>query len=133
MEPDLRRSVRDRAGKRCEYCGLRQEYAPLALYTIDHIIPKKHGGSDDLLNLAFACYHCNIHKGPNLAGIDPDSGEMVALFNLRQQVWPDHFFREGAFIVGRTPVGRTTVRVLVMNAPERVELREKLIENGEIE
>ena len=133
MEPDLRRSVRDRAGNRYEYCGLRQEYAPLALYTIDHIIPKKHGGSDDLLNLALACYHCNIHKGPNLAGIDPDSGEMVALFNPRQQVWPDHFVREGAFIVGRTPVGRTTVRVLVMNAPERVELREKLIENGEIE
>lgn len=133
METGLRRSVRDRAGNRCEYCGLRQEHAPLALYTIDHIIPKKHGGSDDLLNLAFACYHCNIHKGPNLAGIDPDSGEMVALFNPRRQVRPDHFVREGAFIVGRTPVGRTTVRVLVMNAPERVELREKLIENGEIE
>ena len=133
MEPDLRRSVRDRAGNRYEYCGLRQEHAPLALYTIDHIIPKKHGGSDDLANLALACYRCNIHKGPNLAGIDPDSGEMVALFNPRQQVWPDHFVREGAFIVGRTPVGRTTVRVLVMNAPEHVELREKLIENGEIE
>ena len=81
METGLRRSVRDRAGNRCEYCGLRQEHAPLVLYTIDHIIPKKHGGSDDPLNLAFACYHCNIHKGPNLAGIDPDSGEMVALFN----------------------------------------------------
>ena len=74
METGLRRSVRDRAGNRCEYCGLRQEHAPLALYTIDHIIPKKHGGSDDSLNLAFACYHCNIHKGPNLAGIDPVPG-----------------------------------------------------------
>jgi hypothetical protein len=30
-------------------------------------------------NLAFACYHCNLHKGPNLSGIDQDSGALVRL------------------------------------------------------
>jgi hypothetical protein len=29
------------------------------------------GGSDDPDNLALACHHCNLHKGPNLAGVDP--------------------------------------------------------------
>jgi len=37
-------------------------------------------------NLAFACYHCNLHKGPNLSGIDQESGALVRLFN-RVAVW----------------------------------------------
>lgn len=133
METDLRRIVRDRAGNRCEYCGLQQAHAPLVLYTVDHVIPKKHGGHDDESNLAFACYRCNLHKGPNLAGIDPESGAMVALFNPRRQSWSEHFTRIGALIVGLTPIGRTTVQVLAMNALERRELRERLMDNGELE
>jgi len=133
MDRDLRRIVCDRARNRCEYCNLQQAHVPLVLYTVDHVLPKQHGGTDEEANLAFACYRCNLHKGPNLAGIDPESGEMVALFNPRQQSWPDHFARIGAFIVGLTPTGRTTVRVLAMNAPERRELRQELIDNGELE
>jgi hypothetical protein len=133
MDTDLRRVVRDRAGNRCEYCDLQQAHAPHVLYTVDHVLPKKHGGNDEEANLALACYRCNLHKGPNLADIDPKSGEMVALFNPRQQSWPDHFDRIGAVIVGLTPTGRTTVRVLAMNALERRELRQELIDNGELE
>ncbi len=54
--------VRQRAGQRCEYCQLRQEDSPLAVLHIEHVIPKKHGGSDDLENLALACIDCNLHK-----------------------------------------------------------------------
>ena len=75
MDRDLHRIVRDRARNRCEYCGLQQAHAPLVLYTVDHVLPKQHGGTDEEANLAFACYRCNLHKGPNLAGIDPESGE----------------------------------------------------------
>lgn len=133
METDLRRIVRERAGNQCEYCSLQQAHAPLVLYTVDHVLPKKHGGNSDESNLALACYRCNLHKGPNLAGIDPESGEMVALFNPRRQPWSEHFVRIGALIVGLTSIGRTTIQVLAMNAPERRELRERLIENGELE
>ncbi len=133
MDTELRRIVRERAGNRCEYYGLQQEHAPLVLYTVDHVLPKKHGGGNDESNLAFACYRCNLHKGPNLAGIDPESSEMVSLFNPRQQSWLEHFARIGSLIVGVTPIGRATVQVLAMNAPERRELRERLIDSGELE
>lgn len=31
--------------------------------TIEHIIPKNHGGTDELENLAIACGRCNSEKG----------------------------------------------------------------------
>ena len=47
MDAAARQHVRDRAGNRCEYCGLRREHSPLAPLQIEHIIPKKHRGSDE--------------------------------------------------------------------------------------
>jgi hypothetical protein len=35
----------------------------------------------------------------------------------------DHFAWDGLRIIGRTPIGRTTVRVLDLNAPARVRVR----------
>lgn len=46
---------------------------PLGFH-VDHIIPRQHGGLTQLDNLALACLHCNRHKGPNLAGLDPLDG-----------------------------------------------------------
>ena len=94
-----------------------------AAFHVDHIIPKQHGGSDDPSNLALACYHCNLRKGPNLTGIDPDTGALVPLFHPRQARWEDHFALHETLIVGLTPTGRTTVRVLQMNAVDRMRLR----------
>ncbi len=55
MSPALRARVRERAGNRCEYCQLRQEDSPLAALLIKHIVPRIHGGADDLNSLALAC------------------------------------------------------------------------------
>ena len=38
---------------------------------------------------------------------------------------------QGYIIVGRTPIGRTTVRVLEMNLPDLVALRELFFEGGD--
>ena len=67
----VRTQVRERAHNACEYCHLHQDDSPLAVLHIEHIIPKVHGGTDDLDNLALACIDCNLHKGTNLTGIDP--------------------------------------------------------------
>lgn len=123
MDAATRRLVRHRADDRCEYCGLRQEQSPLAALQIEHIIPKKHGGSDDPENLALACVDCNLHKGSDLTGYDPESGELTELFHPRQQQWNDHFCWKGACIAGLTAVGRTTVKVLKMNSVEHIQLR----------
>ncbi len=131
MDPALRERVRTRAGQRCEYCRLHQRHAPFVSFHIEHIVPRQHGGSDDPSNLALACHRCNLHKGPNLTGIDPESGQIVRLFNPRDAAWEAHFALQDAHVVGLTPTGRATVRVLAMNAPERVQLRTELSANGE--
>jgi len=126
MDSALRGRVRDRAGSRCEYCHLREVDAPFVPFHLEPVIPRKHGGDDATSNLAFACFHCNLHKGPNLTGIDDQTGEIVPLFHPRRQNWEDHFELCGAEMVGRTAVGRATVRVLAMNSVQRLELRSEL-------
>jgi hypothetical protein len=87
-------------------------------------IPGTQSGSlVSKLNLALACYHCNAHKGPNLSGLDPESGALVRLFHPRQDRWDEHFERNGVLIVGRSAVGRATVGLLKMNAADRRRLR----------
>ena len=44
--------------------GLQGE--PLGAVTIEHILPRRHGGSDELANLALACARCNHQKGYRL-------------------------------------------------------------------
>lgn len=36
---------------------------PLNAATLEHIVPKNHGGTDALENLAIACARCNAEKG----------------------------------------------------------------------
>ena len=56
---------------------------------------------------------------------------VVSLFDPRRERWEDHFIRQEALILGLTPTGRATVELLNMNEPERLEMRETLLENGE--
>ncbi len=123
MTAALRALVRERAGDRCEYCQLHQEDSPLAALHIEHIRPLKHGGGSDEGNLCLACIDCNLHKGPNLTGIDPLTESVVLLFHPRQQRWDEHFQWDGIHIIGRTEIGRATIRVLCMNSDEQLELR----------
>lgn len=123
MTAAQRQSIRRRARDRCEYCRLRQADAPFLKHQIEHIIPRQHGGSDLLSNLALACYRCNKYKGPNLTAFDPQSGRVVRLFNPRRQRWAEHFVLRGVLLLGRTATGRATVELLRMNAPRRQSLR----------
>ena len=77
MDERLRQTVRERAGYRCEYCCLPQDAEPFFAYHVEHIVARQHGGGDDSGNLALACYHCNAHKGPNLSGLDPETGFII--------------------------------------------------------
>ena len=123
MSPATRARVRKRAGNRCEYCQLRQEDSPLAMLHVEHIVPRMHGSSDHLDNLALACIDCNLHKGPNLTGIDPETQQVTELFHPRRHRWEDHFQLRGIYLTGQTAIGRTTVRVLQMNSEDQLALR----------
>lgn len=123
MNDAIKAVVRDRAGNRCEYCRLSQIDSPLAPLQIEHVIPRKHGGTDEVANLALACIDCNLHKGPNLTGIDPVTNAVIELFHPRHDQWGDHFEEDGIYIRGKTEKGRTTIRVLAMNSDEQLALR----------
>lgn len=92
---------------------------------IDHIQPQSLGGSDDLTNLAAACYRCNEFKGSRISGIDPLTQDEVALFNPRSQLWSEHFRWDelGTKLTGLTPVGRLTVAALNLNNEDVVAAR----------
>lgn len=123
MTEAVRHLVRQRAKHRCEYCQLHQDDSPLAALHIEHIRPIKHGGTDALENLCLACIDCNLHKGTNLTGIDPETDEITPLFHPRRDNWDEHFFWNSIHIAGRTAVGRATVRVLDLNDDDRLDLR----------
>jgi hypothetical protein len=129
MEDHLRQFVRHRAEEQCEYCRLPQAGHD-ERFSVDHVRPVKHGGEDSYANLAFSCLRCNLCKGTNLSGVDPDNGQVVLLFNPRIQIWHEHFAWNGPLIVGRTSQGRASVWVFRMNAPERIRLRQSLIDEG---
>jgi 5-methylcytosine-specific restriction endonuclease McrA len=129
MDNTLREFVRQRANYCCEYCRMPREHDILP-FQIDHIISLKHHGSSEATNLAFSCYNCNAHKGPNIAGIDANTKEVTRLFHPRIDQWNGHFLWDRADLTGRTAIGRTTIGVLSINLPERVELRRTLMSIG---
>jgi hypothetical protein len=129
MERALQELVWERAGHRCEYCQVAQEHDRLP-FEVDHIIAKKHRGPTRAGNLCLACFADNNHKGPNLAGIDPQTRELTPLFNPRRHKWSRHFRWDGPVLVGRTAIGRTTIVVLEINLDYRVAFRQGLIDEG---
>ncbi len=76
---------------KCIHCrrklaiDLRGSVVPVA--TVEHIVPKTHGGTDALDNLAVACRRCNSTKGvrvdPRRAD-DPVLQEVIATLRARR-------------------------------------------------
>lgn len=127
MNSQLESLIWRRAQSACEYCQMPQEYDDLP-FQIDHIIARKHKGATTAQNLALACFLCNNHKGPNIAGRDSITGRIVRLFHPRRHKWQEHLAWDGAQLTGLTAIGRATIAVLEINLPHRIALRQDLIE-----
>lgn len=128
----LREMVARRAGGRCEYCQATEAVCSHCFH-LEHIIPRTAGGKSDPVNYALACGSCNLAKGTKARGIDPQTGDEVALFNPRAQRWTEHFqWSPGCLeIVGKTALGRATVTALKLNEGRgRREARKLWFENG---
>jgi hypothetical protein len=125
----LQERVRKRARGACEYCQMPQHLDCLP-FQIDHIVARKHGGSNSEDNLALACFYCNTHKGPNIAGIDSESNDIVRLFDPRRDRWAEHFHWDGPTLKAHTAIGRVTIDVLRINDLEYVAVRSALLAEG---
>jgi 5-methylcytosine-specific restriction endonuclease McrA len=73
-----RKNILRRDGHRCQYCGRGD--LPL---TVDHVIPKSHGGDDTWENLVCACVQCNNKKGDRT----PEEAEISL---IRKPTRPNH-------------------------------------------
>lgn len=62
----LRFEVLKRDNHACRYCG---GVAPEVRLTVDHVVPKALGGTDDPSNLVAACVDCNAGK----SSVPPDA------------------------------------------------------------
>lgn len=89
--PFSRRNVLIRDAHLCQYCT--KEFVSAEL-TIDHIIPKAHGGTNDWTNVVASCRSCNMKKGdrtPRQAGMSlmrrpfkPTIAEFFSLYIKRR-------------------------------------------------
>jgi hypothetical protein len=125
----IREQVRHRAEQRCEYCHKPEGISPYP-HHVDHIISRKHGGSSELDNLAWACFQCNTAKSSDIASYDIPTQSITPLFHPRQQAWSEHFEFDGAMLVTKTAIGRATLQALKINEPEEVDFRASLIRVG---
>lgn len=121
----LARQVRKDAGRRCGYCRSAEVLTGFPL-EYEHIIPEAKGGRTERENLWMACHTCNKVKLDRLEAIDPETKDVMPLFNPRTQVWREHFrwSADGTTIEGLTPSGRATVVALQMNNEFVVEARQ---------
>ncbi|NEQ67737.1 MAG: HNH endonuclease [Symploca sp. SIO2D2] len=124
----LRRLVIQRSDNRCEYCKISQT-GQVATFHIDHIIPVVAGGKTSTENLALACVSCSLRKGARQILKDSETGELVSIFNPRQQEWKEHFTWNDLQILGLTATGRATLQALDLNRPTMLAIRaeEKLL------
>lgn len=125
VSASLRRMVFERAAGNCEYCLIPEALA-LASHQVDHVISEKHGGQTTSENLALSCSFCNQAKGSDVGSIDSETGEFIRLYHPRCDRWRDRFWINEVTgeILGGSPVGRVTARLLQMNRtvylPERL-------------
>jgi hypothetical protein len=118
---EIVRRVHLRAHFLCEYCQTSQRITGQAMH-VDHIDPD---GDDTLENLCLACGNCNLSKARATSAPDPETGEVVLLFNPRTQIWSEHFewTPDGTRLNGLTLIGRATIERLKINQDRVVDAR----------
>src|SRR5258708_5998221 len=102
----------------------------MAPFHLDHVQPRAADGDTSADNLAYSCPHCNGLKWARTHASDPETGDLVPIFNPRTQNWADHFRwseTDRVVVEGTTPCGRATIALLEMNDPDLLFIRRLLI------
>jgi len=88
-------SVYERYQFKCAYCGLdgSRDFETWfnANFAVDHIKPRKCGGTDDPENLALACHSCNLYKGAIRCESIEEAKEAIRKKKRQAQDWYEKF------------------------------------------
>ena len=71
-------SILEKTGGVCAVCGRTLIHSKV---TIDHYIPKYHGGTDDERNLLPLCKNCNKRKGSRIVQAKEDYPHLKAVYS----------------------------------------------------
>lgn len=76
IKSSLRRKIYNQQDGKCAYCGVKVTFIKTndffdTMSALDHIIPVKHGGTDEPENLQILCLYCNAKKFDSLTYHDP--------------------------------------------------------------
>lgn len=128
---ELYERVCDQARHRCGYCLTAEEIIGMPM-DLEHLIPQSIDGPTEEANLWLACSRCNVYKSDRIVATDPETGEVVPLFDPRRQSWGEHFrwSEQGDEIIGLTEIGRATVAALQLNRELLVKARRLWISVG---
>jgi hypothetical protein len=86
-----RRNVFKRDKFTCQYCGRHPNHDDL---TIDHVVPRSHGGTSSWTNCVLACTDCNSGK----ADRTPDQAGMRLLRQPTRPIWRPMYAARGVTI-----------------------------------
>ncbi len=127
ISPSIKKDVATRAEFRCEYCLLAERISFYSFH-IEHIKSLKHGGTDELINLAYACPDCNYAEGSDVGTFVRDDETLIRFFNPRKDHWQDHFDLDDGVIRGKTSIGKATEQIFKFNQIDRLIFRQQLSE-----
>ena len=121
---ELQHEIRDRFANCCAYCRTAEQLC-VAIFEIEHIVPRSVGGLTVFENTCLACPTCNRFKADREVAADPATGNAVPLFHPQRDAWTDHFGwnEDASEIVALTPIGRATIAALRMNRPQLIRVR----------
>jgi HNH endonuclease len=122
----MRQKVKERANHCCEYCLIHQDDFFLP-FEIDHIISLRHEGKSVFSNLALSCGTCNRMKAADIGTYLNENLEFIRLFNPRIDRWFSHFEINHGEILPITPIAQATIKLLDLNNPDRIILRQLLM------
>ena len=126
--PDkLRQKVKQCADNRCEYCLIHQDDFFFS-FEIDHILSLRDEGKTKLDNLALSCGTCNRNKAADIGTYLDSKMQFVRLFNPRIDIWSEHFEINRGEIIALSLIGQATIKLLDLNQPDRIILRQVLMQ-----
>jgi hypothetical protein len=129
LSPADRQFVAERAYHVCEYCLVHQDDTFWGCQ-VDHIISRRHEGTSERENLAWACAICNNLKGTDLGALTGNPPKLTRLFHPRADRWAECFHLHLPLIEPLSAEGEATVRLLQFNEESRRRERVALAQAG---
>jgi hypothetical protein len=95
-----RKAIIKRDGSACQYCSKRLSNREI---TIDHVVPRSHGGINSFVNCVVSCSRCNglkRNRTPEEAGLKLISKPQIPTFTIYHQSDDNCWHKDWSYYLG---------------------------------